>query len=150
MDGPLVNGRVLAIVGNAGSGKSWLGERLAPALGIARLVVDDFGAPGSDRWSGLLQAIADTPGLVLVESCAAPADYRKLAGLAIHVWVGPKVRMRRLVKRGESRADARRMVRQTNLIPRRADINVRGDMTEGEVTELAERLARMGWQEGVR
>jgi hypothetical protein len=108
--------RVIAITGASGSGKTWLGERLSARLFCPRLAIDDYGKPGSTRWSSLLDAVRGIDGPVVVESCAVPRAYRKLITVTI---------LRRLIERGESLNDADRMVRDCQRVPTSGDMEVR-------------------------
>jgi hypothetical protein len=140
---------VLAVVGASGSGKTWLGTKLAPALGIPRLAIDDYGKPGSSRWPRLLAAVEEIDGKVLVESCAAPPIYRPLIGFTVLLRARPAVRQRRLRRRGESLAEARRLARDTQRTPKRGDITLRGELLASDVADLADRLADLGWSQDV-
>lgn len=141
--------RVLALVGASGSGKTWLGTKLAPALGLPRLCIDDFGKPGTKRWAKLLKEINATEGKVLVESCAMPSVYRRHVVTTILLWAPPGLRKRRLLERGESRANAKRLVRDTDRTPSRGDITVNSRVLRaGSVVDLADRLAALGWVGG--
>lgn len=137
--------RVLAIVGASGTGKTWLGTRLAPALGIPRLAIDDFGDAASGRWLELLSAIEETEGKVLVESCATPPAYRALIGITVHLSAKPAVRSRHLRERGEPREEIRRLVAGADRTPRAGDINLRGELTGDHLSQLVAKLTDLGW-----
>jgi hypothetical protein len=141
--------RVLALVGASGAGKTWLGTKLAPALGLPRLCIDDFGKPGTKRWAKLLREINATEGKVLVEACAMPSAYRRYVGTTVLLWAPPGLRKRRLLERGESRANAKRLVRDADRTPSRGDITVNSRVLRvGAVADLADRLAALGWVGG--
>ncbi len=92
-------GRVVAITGPPGVGKSWLRTRLCKSLGRPGLDISDYGDAGSGRWRRL---IADVEALeeTIVESCVAPQAYRELVGQAICLNASEKLRRERMLARG--------------------------------------------------
>jgi dephospho-CoA kinase len=145
--------RVIGLAGSAGSGKSWLSERLAERMDFEYLGIDNFGRPGTNRWPKLMRAIkAIDHGTVLVESVAAPKAYRNLVDLLIVFKVPPRIRRERLLRRGESPKEARRLVRDCQRAARRGDLTVGPDIDSTGMDLVAETIRQtdLALQAGLR
>jgi hypothetical protein len=80
---------IIAIFGAPATGKTYWRTRIDQHLDWPSIDIEDYGDPGSGRWTQLLDQLAteDTP--TIVESCASPRPFRAILrrcpSLVIHV-----------------------------------------------------------------
>lgn len=139
---------IIAIFGAPASGKTYWRTRIAQHLDWSSINIEDYGEPGSGRWTRLIDQLQADDSPVIVESIACPKPYRatlrRCPSFVIHVSAPRSTRWARLKEREPTTARARELFAIAGRPPRRPDISIHSRTAEqwliGQCEMRAQRL----------